>query len=125
MKMVEITEAELRQKVEGNIFRFAYGAVEPWDTFPWHLGADRLCDTWKPHASQALAIDLFGTIKMLSQTDRDIILGRIAAELGIPATGPWKVELEWNDLPANRLRESGGQKSQIDARATSPGAEAK
>jgi hypothetical protein len=65
-QMVDITEAELRQKIDGNIFRFAYGAVEPWDTFPWHLGADRLCDTWKPHASQALVRHPQITLRLLS-----------------------------------------------------------
>jgi hypothetical protein len=99
-------DTALRQKVENNIFPHARGAVEPWDSFPWHLDNNRQCDSWKPHSSQALAIDVFGTIKMLSQEDRDVLLGEVARRLKLPEAGPWQIELEWCDK-ANRLKESG------------------
>ena len=44
-----------------NLFWAARPAVEPWDEFPWHHRSDGQCDRWKPHSSQALAIDVFGT----------------------------------------------------------------
>ncbi len=118
---LDAVDTILRKKVENNIFLHARGAVEPWDLFPWHLDGKRQCDSWKVHSSQALAIDVFGTIKMLSQEDRDAVLGNVARKLKLPEAGSWQVELEWCDK-ANRLRES-GKKTQVDARASSPEAE--
>ena len=112
-------DRELRLNVERNLYEFARPAVEPWDDFPWHKDGNGECDTWKLHSSQALAIDLFGTIRMLSQFDRDRVLGELAAELGLPAAGPWDIQLEWID-PRKYLREP--RQTQIDARASSSGA---
>ncbi len=112
-------DPEVRRHVEKNIFSAAISAVEPWDSFKWHTSG-RLCDTGKPHSSQALAIDFFGTLKQASQEERDVILGGVAQRIGLPPAGPWSIELEWED-PQNRLHES-GKKTQVDTLATSPGA---
>jgi hypothetical protein len=107
--------AQRRQTVEANLFPFARTAVEPWESFRWHGSGGEMCDTWKEHSSQALAIDLFGTLK-LSAT-RDQVLDVLAADLGLPAGGPWQVELEWHD-DTNVLREK--QPTWVDATARSP-----
>jgi hypothetical protein len=76
------------------------------------------CDTNKEHSSQALAIDVFGTLKAVRQQDRDAVLGRLADRLGLPAAGPWCVDLEWTDT-LNHMCEK-RSKTQIDAVARSP-----
>jgi hypothetical protein len=98
-----------------NLFEGAHAAVEGPNTFRWHSAAGEHCDTWKEHSSQALAIDVFGTLKV--SEDRDAVLDRLAAQLGLPAGGPWEVTLEWHD-PDNLLHEK--QPTWVDAVAQSP-----
>jgi hypothetical protein len=62
-----------------NIFPAARAAIEDWNAFPWHMHAS------SPKSSQALAIDVFGTIK--NSSARDAILGALARELGVPDDG--------------------------------------
>ena len=97
----------LKAAIRSNIFPAALNAVEPWGEFPWH-------EAEKIHSSQALAIDVFGTIQ--SSPNRDIILGNLANSIGAPSGGPWSVKLEWID-PRNLLQES--RRTQVDAVATS------
>lgn len=111
-------DQETRRLVEANLFPQARPAVEPWDDFPWHLDRDSRCDTHKPHSSQALAIDVFGTLKETTQKDRDAILNSLAERLELPPGGPWRVSLEWTE-PNNLMSERRSQ-SQIDAVARSP-----
>lgn len=106
-----------RERIEANLFPFARHAVEPWEAFPWHIRS-RQCDTWQTNSSQALAIDVFGSLKCAETADRDAICDALARNLGLPEGGPWAVELEWSD-PHNRMRET-GQKTQVDAIARSP-----
>ncbi len=113
-----VMNAELKEKVERNLFPRCRAAVEPWDKFKWHTDASGQCDTWKPHSSQALAIDLFGTIQQTTREERDAILGAVASDIGLPSDGPWNVQLEWEDAK-NHLRES-GKLTQVDSLATSP-----
>jgi hypothetical protein len=103
-----------RAKIENNLFREARRAVEPWEEFRWHSGRDGI-DTYKKCSSQAIALDVFGTIKV--SEDRDLILGSLAATLGLPAEGGWELHLEWCD-PNNLLNEQ--RQTQIDAVARSP-----
>jgi hypothetical protein len=110
---------EFRRKLEANIFRGAHSALQPWDNFPWHRDRTGQCDSWKPHSSQALAIDVFGTIAALGDEERNSIIGSIASSLSLPSDGPWRIDLEWCD-PTNTLKESGQQKTQIDVLATGP-----
>jgi len=107
-------DANLRSKVESNLYPDAKLAVEPWDEFPWHSNAKH-CLTYRPNSSQALAIDFFGTLKNASQAERDAILGRLSALWGLPQGGPWRVCLEWQDLN-NRLNEKRAR-TQVDAMA--------
>jgi hypothetical protein len=79
--------------VRANIFYAAHPAIEPTDRFRWHLGRDKVCDTDRPHSSQALAIDYFGTLKAADQLSRDIILAEIASEIGLPFEGPGRLSL--------------------------------
>jgi hypothetical protein len=110
----------LRHKIEQNIFPAALPAVEPWDDFQWHLDRSGQPDTHKEHSSQALAISLFGTIKVAARGERDAVLAAVAREVGVPSEGPWDVELEWTD-DNNTMRER--RKTQVDALATSPSAQ--
>jgi hypothetical protein len=87
-----------------NIFPPAWNAVKNDPDFPWHDQA------YKINSSQALAIDVFGTIQF--STNRNKILDELSSTLGIPGKNPWSLELEWND-PNNLLNESRAR-SQID-----------
>jgi hypothetical protein len=69
-----------RLRLERNIFHAAHQACEPWDQFLWHTSRGAI-DTHVPHASQALAIDVFGTIKM--SPARDEILDALAQTVGL------------------------------------------
>lgn len=103
---------ELKNKIENNLFPLARPAIEPWEKFPWHLDRSNLCDTWKIHSSQALAIDVFGTLMMLEQSSRDAIFDSVCKNLNVPPGGPWQVHLEWLD-PTNLLKEP--RPTQVDA----------
>jgi len=110
-------DATMLAQLKANLFPAAHAAIDDWDAFPWHHAAGQTCDTWRPHSSQALAIDVFGTLRAAPQTERDAVLDRLAAFLGLQGGGPWSVELEWRD-PLNRLRER--RRTQVDALVRSP-----
>jgi hypothetical protein len=107
--------ASRRRSIEANLFPFAQPAVEPWKDFRWHAATGESCDTWKEHSSQALAIDVFGTLQQSSNRGR--VLDTLAADLGLPTGGPWEVVLEWHD-PDKTLREK--TPTFADAMARSP-----
>lgn len=109
-------DANLIAKVKANLFPAAHAGIADWDTFPWHPSREHP-DAWVPHSSQALAIDVFGTLRAAPQAQRDAVLDRLAAFLGVQSGGPWNVELEWRD-PLNRLHER--RRTQVDAIARSP-----
>jgi hypothetical protein len=98
-----------RTRLEQNIFPAAQQACEPWETFPWHKGAP------VAHSSQALAIDLFGTIKTSAHCDR--ILDAFAQTIGLPPGGPWTITLEW---PARPTLFNEPHPTQVDVYAESP-----
>ncbi|MEX2490884.1 MAG: hypothetical protein WD425_03895 [Nitrospirales bacterium] len=104
-----------RTRLEQNIFSAAHQACEPWNTFPWHAGRGGAIDTHLAHSSQALAIDVFGTIK--TSPDRDTILDAFAQNIGLPTGGPWTLTLEWSVRPTlfNEPRPT-----QVDVYAESP-----
>ncbi len=106
-----------RAAVERNIFPLSRLAVEPWDEFRWHPSAAK-CDTDEKHSSQALAIDVFGYLKLMDQTGRNCVLNSLARRLGLPDGNDWDVVLEWTD-ELNRMQEP--RQSQIDAVARSAG----
>lgn len=85
--------------IRDNLFPASHGAIEDWEAFSWHRdGANRI-QAHKVHSSQAIAIDVFGTLKM--SEDRDRILDAIAERVGVTPGGPWSITLEWMD--ADRL----------------------
>ncbi|MDT3776367.1 hypothetical protein PJI16_02180 [Nitrospira sp. MA-1] len=104
-----------RTRIERNIFPPAHQACEPWETFPWHTGRGEAIDTHVTHSSQALAIDVFGTIK--TSSDCDVILDALATNLGVPAGGPWNITLESRVRPS-LLNEP--RPTQVDVYAESP-----
>ncbi|RWC59503.1 MAG: hypothetical protein EOS56_14415 [Mesorhizobium sp.] len=90
-----MSDAEI-SGIKANLFPESHGAISDWHSFPWHRdrrGANR-AQTHKPQSSQALAIDVFGTIKM--SEDCGEILDAIASACGLPGGGPWSIELEWS-----------------------------
>ena len=90
-------DQSIRIGLEHNIFPAAHQACEPWERFPWHKSKDGDIDTHVTHSSQALAIDVFGTIK--TSSDRDVILDALAQNIGLPTGGPWILTLEWTARP--------------------------
>jgi hypothetical protein len=92
------------EAIKANLFPASHASIDDWHRFLWHPDARRL------NSSQALAIDVFGTIKV--SNDRDRVLSALARECGIPEEGPWTLKLEWLD-PENLLREI--TQTQVDA----------
>jgi hypothetical protein len=105
MRMEQIFEA-----IKANLFPASHAAIGDWNSFLWHRDGRGVIQTHKLHSSQALAIDVFGTIKVSEERDR--ILGALARKCGVPDDGPWTIELEWID-PDNRLHER--TRTQVDA----------
>src|SRR5580693_8199001 len=98
------------ESIKANLFPASHAAIGDWRSFPWHRDRQNGIQTGKLQSSQALAIDVFGTIKVSEERDR--ILGALARECGLPDDGPWTLELEWKD--ADRLlREP--KPTQVDA----------
>ena len=81
--------------IRENLFPAAHAAIVDWQRFPWHRDKSGKIQAHKANSSQALAIDVFGTIKM--SLERDTVLGAVANACGLPPDGPWSVELEWTD----------------------------
>ena len=110
-----VMSAFRRRSIEANLFPAARPAVEPWDRFRWHGASGDSCDTYKEKSSQALSIDVFGTLRQ--SAEREAVLDHLAASLGLPTGGPWELQLEWRD-PDNLLKEK--QRTWVDAVARSP-----
>jgi len=83
------------QAVRENLFPASRAAIKDWKGFPWHRDRTNRIQAYKAHSSQAIAIDVFGTLKM--STDRDRIFDAIAERVGVAPGGPWTVTLEWTD----------------------------
>jgi len=98
------------QRIRANLSPVAIPAVEPWQDFPWHSSARGDYDTHKTHSSQALAIDVFGTLR--EAQSKDAIINALAERPGLPPSQNWQIHLEWGD-PDNLLGER--RPSQIDA----------
>jgi hypothetical protein len=50
----------MMEAVRANLFHAAHSAIDDWDTFPWHSHNGMI----QTHKVQALALDVFGTIKV-------------------------------------------------------------
>jgi hypothetical protein len=81
--------------VRENLFPASHGAISDWLAFPWHRDRTSRIQAHKAHSSQAIAIDVFGTLKM--SIDRDRVLDAIARHVGVAPGGPWSITLEWTD----------------------------
>lgn len=97
------------EAIKSNLYSASHSAISDWDRFPWHTHRG-VIQTHKRHSSQALSIDVFGTIKVSKERDR--ILSAMARQCSVPDAGPWTLELEWTD-PNNLLREP--RPTQVDA----------
>lgn len=95
-----------------NLFDLSHAAIDDWQAFPWHRDKRNDVQTDKPNSSQALAMDVFGTIRAAAEGRRDTVLDALADEAGLPPGGPWTLELEWMD-PQNHLCEP--RQTQVDA----------
>lgn len=69
------------QAVRENLFPASHGAIEDWTAFAWHRDRTNRIQAHKVHSSQAIAIDVFGTLK--TSSDRDRILDAIAERVGV------------------------------------------
>lgn len=98
--------------VRENLFPASHEAIGDWLTFPWHRDRTNKIQAHKVHSSQAIAIDVFGTLKM--SIDRDRVLDAIARHVGVSPGGPWSIALEWTDTD-RLLREP--RPTQVDALA--------
>ncbi len=98
------------EKIRANLFPKSWPAVEPWRKFKWDRGQYGI-RTWQVNSSQALAIDVFGTIK--SSPERDFILNAVADRLGIKSEGEWTLDFEWID-PHNRTNLNEKRRTQVD-----------
>ena len=98
--------------IKANLFPASHAAICDWDRFPWHRDHNGEIQTHKLGSSQALSIDVFGTIKVHPECDR--ILGALARAYNLPDIGPWQLELEWVD-PDKLLLEP--RPTQVDALA--------
>ncbi|WP_249169945.1 PGN_0703 family putative restriction endonuclease [Bradyrhizobium liaoningense] len=97
-------------EIKANLFHAAHPAIDNWCAFPWHRDPSGKIDATKVHSSQALAIDVFGTLRV--NPERHALLGALAHLSGVPGEGPWKLELEWTDQ-SNLLGEK--RPTQVDA----------
>ena len=108
-------ESQTITSIQANLFTEAHHAISDWVSFPWHKGASGQPDTHRINSSQALAIDVFGTI--MTREERSSILNRLADELGFPQSNHWNIRLEWVST-SNPLREI-NQHTQVDVLAES------
>jgi hypothetical protein len=110
----EPLSAEERASISANLFSAANSILDEQPQFPWHRDRDgRVTAAW-PQSSQALAVDVFWTIRNLRLRDR--ILDALCRQLDLPYSGPWNLALEW---PVDRGLLGEPRSSQIDVVATS------
>jgi hypothetical protein len=89
--MKPLTTTEI-QAIEANLFPTARPIVRERPKFPWHRNRAGGVTASQPASSQALAVDFFGTIDAL--TSRDAIVDAWMADLSLPFSAPWRIDLE-------------------------------
>jgi hypothetical protein len=89
--MKPLTDSELLA-IEANLFPSARSIVRDRPTFPWHRDRGGAITASQNASSQALAIDFFVTIDGLES--RDAIVNAWMADLRLPFTAPWKLDVE-------------------------------
>jgi hypothetical protein len=107
-----VIPSEKLAALRSNIFEPAHTAISDWHSFPWHQDKRGDVQADKVQSSQALATDVFGTIKDIATVSQTAVLDALAVAAGLPQGGPWQVELEWSD-PKNLLCEK--RRTQVDA----------
>lgn len=100
------------EALERNLFEMVRPLVRAAPSFPWHRDRAGILTASRPESSQALAIDVLGTIDRLPS--RDAILNGLARTLALTANTSWVVHLE-RTLPRSLLGEP--RPTQLDATA--------
>lgn len=108
-------DSNTRQEIEKNVFKAAHPAIENWDLYPWHRHGKQIT-TGRLNSSQALSLEVFGTLKAMQTPPRDAVMNAVAVELGMEPDQEWDIKLEWTD-DHNRLNER--RKTQVDVKAQS------
>jgi len=86
---MKISEEKLN-RIKENIFPHSIDAIDI-ETFDWHKNNYDDIQAYKPNSSQAVAIDVFGLLKLSKYKDRLI-------NLYFNKSGEdWKIEFEWSD----------------------------
>jgi hypothetical protein len=98
------------QEIRRNIFHAAHPAIKDWSAFSWHTHKHEIT-TGRRQSSQALAIDIMGTLEV--SPARSAILNALAGRMGLPLSDTWEVQLEW---PAGDLLAE-PRPTQVDAAA--------
>jgi hypothetical protein len=106
----ELTAAEI-QSIKENLFDRAHGLVRRRPDFPWHRNDHNAITASQIRSSQALAIDVFETVRDLESRDTIIAAWIQGLGLTVPTAGPWTIELEYS-LEKSLLGEL--RSSQID-----------
>ena len=99
------------RQIKENLFPGAWASIADWEAFPWHEGRDEMPDTHKPHSSQALALDVFGTLEVHPYRNQLISLMMQSA---FPSQGPRSTS--WNlgkEVEIHTLKEP--RPTQLDA----------
>jgi hypothetical protein len=109
-----LINSNIRKKIEANIFYAAHPAIDDWGSYLWH-SRNGLIDTHQPNSSQALSMDVFGTLKAFkNRAACDSVMNAIAAEMGIERDYNWMIDLGWMDKE-NSLKEP--HRTQVDVKA--------
>lgn len=82
-----LTPDEFRA-IERNLFRAARHVLRDRADFPWHRDRTRTITADRPWSSQALAVDVFGTLQTLQHLD--VVLDAWQPAIGIGASVPWQ-----------------------------------
>jgi hypothetical protein len=91
----ELTPAEI-QSIKENLFVGAHQLLQRRPRCPWHRDSNEAITAGQRRSSQALAIDVFETVRGLESRDTIIAAWVEGVSLTVPKAGPWKVELEYS-----------------------------
>lgn len=75
--------------VREKLFRVVHPLLDERPDFPWHRDQRGVVTATMDESSQALALDLFGTVQRLAS--RDVIVGRWTEALELSGDGPWEL----------------------------------
>ena len=112
-----VTESKLseseRTALRDNLFPRAWRQIDELPAAAWHRDGAKALTAVRLHSSQALAIDVFGTVKELAS--RSAIGAAWAQQLKLASFGPLDITLE-HPVPPGLLREP--RSTQIDVLIT-------